>query len=188
MGWRFNWVSSYGSDFNPDYHVSFTPDELAEGTSTTTTPGARSRSRRRPAPASSTGRGRRDLPHLFRPTLAASTSWSAPTISSTSCPRAATRIGSTSPWSGSATTTATTTPPLRSPPADRLAAAALAPARSGYRDRFVETGQPRTTFCHVGLAGTTERRRATTNREELDANSRQLPLRQDRLHPRCGAD
>src|SRR5438874_7131688 len=23
MGWRFNWVSSSGSDFNGDYHVSF---------------------------------------------------------------------------------------------------------------------------------------------------------------------
>ena len=31
MGWRFDWVSSYGSDFNFDYHVSFTPDELAKG-------------------------------------------------------------------------------------------------------------------------------------------------------------
>ena len=31
MGWRFKWVSSYGSDFNYDYHVSFTRDELAEG-------------------------------------------------------------------------------------------------------------------------------------------------------------
>jgi predicted dithiol-disulfide oxidoreductase (DUF899 family) len=24
MGWRFKWVSSYGGDFNFDYHVSFT--------------------------------------------------------------------------------------------------------------------------------------------------------------------
>ena len=31
MGWRFPWVSSYGSDFNDDYHVSFTKDELATG-------------------------------------------------------------------------------------------------------------------------------------------------------------
>ncbi len=29
MGWRFRWVSSFGSDFNFDYHVSFTPEELA---------------------------------------------------------------------------------------------------------------------------------------------------------------
>ncbi len=27
MGWRFKWVSSYGSDFNHDFHVSFTPEE-----------------------------------------------------------------------------------------------------------------------------------------------------------------
>ncbi len=32
MGWRFPWVSSFGSDFNYDYHVSFTPEEKAEGT------------------------------------------------------------------------------------------------------------------------------------------------------------
>ena len=31
MGWRFKWVSSFGSDFNHDYHVSFTKDELAKG-------------------------------------------------------------------------------------------------------------------------------------------------------------
>lgn len=31
MGWRFKWVSSFGTDFNRDYHVSFTPDELAPG-------------------------------------------------------------------------------------------------------------------------------------------------------------
>ena len=27
MGWRFKWVSSFGSDFNYDFHVSFTPEE-----------------------------------------------------------------------------------------------------------------------------------------------------------------
>jgi predicted dithiol-disulfide oxidoreductase (DUF899 family) len=31
MGWAFNWVSSHGSDFNRDYHVSFTAEELAQG-------------------------------------------------------------------------------------------------------------------------------------------------------------
>ena len=31
MGWRFPWVSSAGGDFNHDYHVSFTPEELASG-------------------------------------------------------------------------------------------------------------------------------------------------------------
>jgi len=31
MGWRFTWVSSYGSDFNGDYEVSFTPEEIAGG-------------------------------------------------------------------------------------------------------------------------------------------------------------
>jgi predicted dithiol-disulfide oxidoreductase (DUF899 family) len=31
MGWRFRWVSSYGSDFNYDFHVSFTPEQIASG-------------------------------------------------------------------------------------------------------------------------------------------------------------
>ena len=29
MGWSFPWYSSVGSDFNFDYHVSFTPEQLA---------------------------------------------------------------------------------------------------------------------------------------------------------------
>ena len=32
MGWSFPWVSSFGSDFNFDYHVSFTPEERESGT------------------------------------------------------------------------------------------------------------------------------------------------------------
>ena len=31
MGWNFIWVSSGGSDFNFDYHFSFTPEQIAEG-------------------------------------------------------------------------------------------------------------------------------------------------------------
>jgi predicted dithiol-disulfide oxidoreductase (DUF899 family) len=31
MGWRFKWVSSYGNDFNRDFQVSFTPEEMAQG-------------------------------------------------------------------------------------------------------------------------------------------------------------
>ncbi|ADG12247.1 DUF899 domain-containing protein [Caulobacter segnis] len=29
MGWKFPWASSHGGDFNRDFHVSFTPEELA---------------------------------------------------------------------------------------------------------------------------------------------------------------
>ena len=31
MGWRFPWVSASGTDFNYDYHVSFTQDDLKKG-------------------------------------------------------------------------------------------------------------------------------------------------------------
>ena len=32
MGWNFPWISSHGSDFNFDFHVSFTTEEMADGT------------------------------------------------------------------------------------------------------------------------------------------------------------
>lgn len=31
MGWSFNWVSSFGTDFNYDFHVAFTEEEIARG-------------------------------------------------------------------------------------------------------------------------------------------------------------
>jgi predicted dithiol-disulfide oxidoreductase (DUF899 family) len=31
MRWTFKWLSSFGNDFNRDYHVSFTPEELEKG-------------------------------------------------------------------------------------------------------------------------------------------------------------
>ena len=31
MGWKFKWVSSFGSDFNYDYQASSTPEETAKG-------------------------------------------------------------------------------------------------------------------------------------------------------------
>jgi predicted dithiol-disulfide oxidoreductase (DUF899 family) len=31
MGWRFKWVSSYGNDFNADFRVSFTQEEITQG-------------------------------------------------------------------------------------------------------------------------------------------------------------
>ena len=34
MGWRVRWVSSFGNDFNFDFNVSFTPEEIAAGKAT----------------------------------------------------------------------------------------------------------------------------------------------------------
>jgi predicted dithiol-disulfide oxidoreductase (DUF899 family) len=31
MGWRFKWVCSYGTDFNADYHVSFSKEQQQSG-------------------------------------------------------------------------------------------------------------------------------------------------------------
>jgi predicted dithiol-disulfide oxidoreductase (DUF899 family) len=52
MGWRFKWASSFGSDFNSDYQVSFTPQEKAGGkvfTITNSSKASRARSDRAPA-------------------------------------------------------------------------------------------------------------------------------------------
>jgi predicted dithiol-disulfide oxidoreductase (DUF899 family) len=32
MGWRVNWVSAYGTDFNQDFRVSFSEEQMAGGT------------------------------------------------------------------------------------------------------------------------------------------------------------
>jgi predicted dithiol-disulfide oxidoreductase (DUF899 family) len=32
MGWSFKWISSFKTDFNFDFNVSFSPDQLADGT------------------------------------------------------------------------------------------------------------------------------------------------------------
>jgi predicted dithiol-disulfide oxidoreductase (DUF899 family) len=31
MGWQFKWVSSHGNNFNADFHVSFTKEEMVQG-------------------------------------------------------------------------------------------------------------------------------------------------------------
>jgi predicted dithiol-disulfide oxidoreductase (DUF899 family) len=31
MGWQFKWLSSHGTDFNYDFGVSFTPEEVTKG-------------------------------------------------------------------------------------------------------------------------------------------------------------
>src|SRR5215475_4678489 len=91
MGWKFNWVSSGGGDFNYDFHVSFTKEEMAKGkvyynydvmdAQTEDLPGVSIFSRTNPA--------RYITP--IQPTRAGTSADSAPTCSSTSLPRAAKR-------------------------------------------------------------------------------------------------
>ena len=54
LGWKFNWVSSYGSDFNYDYHVSFTTEQLAKARSYSTLNSWHSPARKRLESAPST--------------------------------------------------------------------------------------------------------------------------------------
>jgi predicted dithiol-disulfide oxidoreductase (DUF899 family) len=91
MGWSFPWVSSYGSGFNFDYHVSFTADEMAEGRAyynygvrpTTASDEQESAS----SPRMSGARCSTPIPAMG----GASTLSTAPINSLTLCPKAATR-------------------------------------------------------------------------------------------------
>jgi len=71
MGWSFKWVSSLANDFNRDYQVSYTPEELAKGGPTTITQCKNSGIRKCPAPASSTRSRAARYSTLTRPTVAA---------------------------------------------------------------------------------------------------------------------
>ena len=104
MGWSFPWVSSEGSDFNFDYHVSFTPQEIAAGQ-------AYYNYAVRPITASDeqgvsvfykdeSG----EVFHTYSCHGRASTCSTRPISTSTLCPRAAMRTASISRWRGSAGT------------------------------------------------------------------------------------
>ena len=104
MGWSFPWVSSYGSDFNFDYHVSFTPEQIAEGKAYYNYAVRPIECRTSRASASST-RMREARCSTPIPATGGASTWSmAPTITSTLCPKAATRTASNSRWSGYAGT------------------------------------------------------------------------------------
>ena len=91
MGWRFKWVSSYDNDFNHDFHVSFTPDEMARGEVYYNYTMTEFPSKEAPGLSAfyKVRAARSSTP--TRPTRAGSTCWSARTTISTSRQRAATR-------------------------------------------------------------------------------------------------
>jgi predicted dithiol-disulfide oxidoreductase (DUF899 family) len=102
MGWRFKWVSSHGGDFNYDYGVSFTKEQVATGMSATTTAPRPWRTTNCMASASSTRTSPARSSTPIPPTRGAPTSCSARTTTSTSRRRAATRPA---PWIGCGCTT-----------------------------------------------------------------------------------
>ena len=74
MGWHFKWVSSFGSDFNYDYQVSFTPEQKGERRGDLQLRSkANSRARRHLAPACSTRARPANCSTPIRVTGAAST-------------------------------------------------------------------------------------------------------------------
>lgn len=109
MGWRFNWVSSSGSDFNFDYHVSFSKEDKAKGKvyynydlmdfPSEEAPGA--------SVFYKNGRAKSSIPiPVMR--VDSTSSW-ARTTTSTLRPRGATKRAWRIQWPGSAITTATPT-------------------------------------------------------------------------------
>ena len=108
MGWQFKWVSSHGSDFNHDFHVSFTPEERAKGEvyynyGMTRLPGGGSARHQRVLQ----GRRGRGLPHLLdlRARRGGDDGHLQPARPHAQGPRRATTWPTR--WSGCATTTAT---------------------------------------------------------------------------------
>ena len=105
MGWSFPWVSSNQNDFNRDYHVSFTKEEMAKGKveynysltefPSEEAPGSACSTRMRMVTSST------PIPH----TRAGSTSCWAPITISTWFPRAGTKMGCRSRCRGCGTTT-----------------------------------------------------------------------------------
>ena len=66
MGWKFKWLSSFGSDFNHDYQVSVSPEEKADGQSHVQLRGHDIPERRAPGRQRVfQGCGGQRLPHLF---------------------------------------------------------------------------------------------------------------------------
>lgn len=108
MGWRFHWVSSFGTDFNYDYHVSATAAEKQTGTADYNYTVMQFPSEERPAAVSSQKRRMVRSITRIRPTHAGSTFSSALTTSSTLSRRGATKRAWHSRWHGFAITTNTT--------------------------------------------------------------------------------
>ncbi|HEX3893094.1 MAG TPA: DUF899 family protein [Terracidiphilus sp.] len=107
MGWKFHWVSSYGTDFNFDYNVSFSEEQRAKGVSSTTTRRLSFRAKKLRARVSlPRTKAARSITRIRR-TRAGSTFWSAPTTCSTWCRRDAMRLGCRSRWRGCVITTST---------------------------------------------------------------------------------
>jgi len=113
MGWRFKWVSSFGNDFNRDYHVSFTKEEVAQGNmyyNYTTQPFPSDEAQ---GPASSTRTRRATFITPTRRMGAELRCLLGPTTIWTSRPKAATKMAWSSRWHGYGIMIATATIILR---------------------------------------------------------------------------
>ena len=107
MGWRFAWVSSYGTDFNSAYRASFTEDEIAQGKVAYNFDLVNSPVRKRRGSASSTRTTTATFSILTPRMLAEPKTLSIPTTISTSFPKAAMRMNCHSRWHGFAIAIAT---------------------------------------------------------------------------------
>ena len=110
MGWTFPWVSSHGTGFNRDFHVSFAPDEIANGTADYDY-GSMSPGEEMPGVSVFWKDDAGTVFHTYSTYgRGVEVMMCTPTTCSTSPPRAATRTRCGSPWTGCAITTATSRP------------------------------------------------------------------------------
>jgi len=107
MGWSFKWVSSDKSDFNRDYHVSFTKEEMAKGKVEYNYGLHEFPSEEAPGVSVFYKDASGNIFHTYSHTRAGSTSCWVRITSSTWCRRAATKMDLTSRCPGYATTIST---------------------------------------------------------------------------------
>jgi predicted dithiol-disulfide oxidoreductase (DUF899 family) len=176
MGWGFKWVSSYENDFNRDFRVSFTPEEMAQGK-------VHYNYGLNPSPRIRAARSITPTPR----TRAASSRCSGFTTFSISRPRAAMRTACRSPWRGSAITTATSPPPRRPPAARGRRRRERAPLlRNDHGDRHPGRDPGATAQVpglHRGLAGGGRDRRWGLDRRGFAHRAAGFVRR---LHHLCG--
>ena len=109
MGWRFPWVSSHRNEFNRDYHVPFSPEEMAAGKVYYNYQPTKFPSEEAPGASVFYQKPSGDVFHTYSTYGRGLDLWSAPTAISTWCPRVGMKTGWSSPCPGSGTTTSTAT-------------------------------------------------------------------------------
>ena len=169
LGWRFVWVSSFGTDFNYDYRASFTEEEISKGKVEYNFNLVESPVRKRQESASSTRTRVAPSSTLILPTLAGPKTLSTLTTISTWFPKAAMRIACPSRCPGFGITIAT-----------RMATWPMRTSRTGLR-----TQRPRAEYSSAPQAGSWPVVSKLTSGQGRQAENHSVEKRRSDFHVYC---